>query len=191
MRGYAEKIVAWLAPYCERVAIAGSVRRQRPMCGDVDLVVIPKVTEYPDMLGVVVSRENHLHRYLQDYIQERNPFGNRHGESRWVSGGEKEGKQCILELKKCQLDLWFADATTWATRLLCRTGSAQHNIYLAARAQDRGLKWQPYDGLCPSAGGAPLTTPTEQDLYAALGLSYIEPPDREADWIGRHLEFGL
>ena len=41
-RVLAERIVDELRPFCERIEIAGSIRRRRPLCGDVDLVALPK-----------------------------------------------------------------------------------------------------------------------------------------------------
>jgi len=38
----AEKTKALLAPYCERIEIAGSIRRKKPDVGDIELVAIPK-----------------------------------------------------------------------------------------------------------------------------------------------------
>jgi hypothetical protein len=49
----AAKLVAQLAPYCERIEIAGSVRRQKDIVGDIELVVIPKMIERP-----VVTQQN-------------------------------------------------------------------------------------------------------------------------------------
>ena len=35
----AEKTKAQLAPYCERIEIAGSIRRKKPDVGDIEIVV--------------------------------------------------------------------------------------------------------------------------------------------------------
>ena len=35
-------LVAMLSPHCERIAVAGSIRRQRPVVHDLDLVLIPR-----------------------------------------------------------------------------------------------------------------------------------------------------
>jgi DNA polymerase/3'-5' exonuclease PolX len=39
----AETTRAALAPHCERIAIAGSVRRRRSFVGDIELVCIPRL----------------------------------------------------------------------------------------------------------------------------------------------------
>jgi len=195
---YADKIAAWLAPFCERLEIVGSIRRGLPQVNDVDIVCIPKLTETKYLLGAVAGRDNHLFNFLQGYIKDRNPLNSPGREPRFLSGGEKEGKQIMLQLPKCQLDLWFADRSTLATRVLCRTGSKEHNIWFADRATFRGLHWNPYEGLSRLANnpsepsvGSHIDTPTEADLYAALGLAFIAPRNRELPWLQKNIDSGL
>jgi DNA polymerase/3'-5' exonuclease PolX len=38
----AEKVKALLAPHCERIEIAGSIRRKKPDVKDIEIVAIPK-----------------------------------------------------------------------------------------------------------------------------------------------------
>ncbi len=46
-RRYAEAIGQALAPFCKRIAVAGSVRRARPFVNDIDFVVLdPKPVEF-------------------------------------------------------------------------------------------------------------------------------------------------
>ena len=40
-----------LAPACERIEIAGSIRRGKPEIKDIDLVCIPKIQTEPDLFG--------------------------------------------------------------------------------------------------------------------------------------------
>src|SRR5690349_7829223 len=103
---YADKLSAWLYPHCTHIAIAGSVRRRRPIVNDIDIVAIAKVFEQKDMLGQVIERTNDCLSFLQNYVHSG---GDRRGgeRPRFISGGEKEGKQLVLQLPKCQLDLWF------------------------------------------------------------------------------------
>lgn len=190
---YAQKFVEWLTPFCvcERLQIAGSIRRARPICNDIDIVAIPKVTEQKDMLGAVISRTNHCLKFLQDYIAARNPSHSMLLLPRFICGGAREGKQVRLQFPKCQLDLWFADEATFGTRLLCRTGSMEHNIWLCQRAEERGLHWDPYHGLTDIARAEPVEASTEEQLYAALGLKWIDPKNRELPWLKKTIDSGL
>ena len=43
-----ERLVSILAPFCERIEIAGSLRRLKPEVGDIELVVIPKLGADPN-----------------------------------------------------------------------------------------------------------------------------------------------
>lgn len=186
---YAAKIHAWLLPHADHLQIAGSIRRERPVCNDVDVVVIPKIEHSLDLLGEVSTRRNRVLEFLQEYVR----LATREEGSRpkFVSGGEREGKSIILDLRKCQLDLWFADERTLATRLLCRTGSREHNIWLASRAKRQGRKWNPYEGVLTGGqwrrigdaeeymGGQLQPAASEAEVYALLDLPFIDPRDRE------------
>src|SRR5262245_11423981 len=48
---YARQIVNWLSPFCERIEIAGSVRRGRPVCNDIH----ETKTTSPNLLNVSIA----------------------------------------------------------------------------------------------------------------------------------------
>ena len=186
---YAKVLSLWIEPVCadiecQTVQIAGSIRRGRPVCNDVDIVVIPEVIEERDMFGTVIKSTNLLHEFLKQYVAAN---ATRANAPKFQSGGEVVGKSVILQLPKCQLDLWFATPETFATRLMWRTGSREHNIWLASRALRMGMKWNPYEGLMMGAVGSDegrlQRFETETALYAALDLPFIEPQNRERDWL--------
>ena len=174
-KNYAEKIIEWIAPDCAAPPIvAGSIRRERAICNDVDIVCIPKIKAETDMLGEVIGHRNLLHhRLTMECLAGRGK----------ITTGEKAGKMMIIQLRACQLDLWFAAPETLATRLLCRTGSMQHNIWLAERAKQRGYHWNPYEGL--ERDGKMFTFDSEEQIYLALGLPFISPRDREMEFLKR------
>ena len=174
---YAAQIVEWLEPFCLHVGIVGSIRRQKPICADVDLVCIPRTEDVKDLFGTVTRQENLLLRELKRYVRASA------GKAVWKNRVEPAdgGQNLLIELPKCQLDVWCATPATLATRTLCRTGSAQHNIWLAFRASERGGHWYPYQGL--RMGGKLVPAETEEDIYHALGLPYIEPANREVAWL--------
>jgi len=169
---YAEQIEAWLLPYCERVAIAGSVRRRRPVCNDIDLVIIPRFIEDRDMFGTVTSRKSAVWDFLDRYIMDSG------GRASWITGRENpDGRNYLIQLPKCQLDIFQATPDTWGTLLLCRTGSKEHNIWLAQRAKTLGGHWNPYRYLM--LGGHPVDVRSEEPIYHALGVNFIPPAKRE------------
>ena len=180
-RHYAQKCAEWLAPHCHRIEIAGSIRRSRPQCGDLDLVVIPKVDITADLLGARSTLTNHLHDFLVKYVKEHAQ------EAAWLQGEDQpEGKIWSLKLPRAQLDLFPATEANWGAAFLSRTGSTEHNIWLARRCQDRRMAYKPGLGIIDAKGNL-LPAATEEQIYNAVGLHGIAPHNREADWLARNL----
>jgi DNA polymerase/3'-5' exonuclease PolX len=160
-RKLAEKIVAELAINCDRIEIAGSIRRSRAECGDIDLVCVPK------------------------------PGGKAHIIERCQRAGDllKHGEQyCVFVLRNgFQLDLWFAhngggdlfapEPPNFGVLLLARTGSAMHNVWIAQQAQARGLHFNPHKGIL--RGREVIASTEEADIFAALQLGFVAPERRE------------
>ncbi len=156
-----------LQPFCARIEIAGSIRRQRPECGDIDLVI-----EARDRAGLDgrVVKSCRLEASGPEYVRAR------------MSDG-------------VQIDLWFshtprvAEEQRWmfaapdrkpdnfGCLLLSKTGSIAHNVALVERAKRIGRSWNPSWGVYQ--GSACIASATEADIYNALGLEYIEPTARE------------
>ena len=195
---YAEKIAEWLRPFCLELRLAGSIRRERPQCGDVDLVVIPRTTALgsADLFGGEPVRRNELHAVLTDYVR------NSDGRASWKLGADSPwSENVILQLPKVQLDIFLATPETIGSVLLCRTGSKEHNIYLAQRAAALGKAWVPNRGVVPMTrakaeglydGGlreaVAEPAPDEASVYHALQLPFIGPVNRERAWLER--QFG-
>lgn len=157
----AERVSAELAPHCERLEIAGSIRRQRPVCGDIDLVCMPRVGGKQ----AIVERCQRTATLIK------------HGEQYVV----------FTLANGFQLDLWFAHAgggdmfapepSNFGVLLLCRTGSAMHNVWIAQQAQAAGLHFHPHKGIL--RGREIIASSEEADIFRALGLLFIEPEKRE------------
>jgi DNA polymerase (family 10) len=91
-----------------------------------------------------------------------------------------------------QVDLRIVPADNFGAALLYFTGSKDHNVKLRGRAQDMDLtlnewglyKLSEYDKAAKKTGEAPAVKPlaskTEQDVYKALGLPWIDPELRES-----------
>jgi len=151
----AEKVKETLSPYCEKLEIAGSVRRRKPTVNDIDIVVIEK----PRVMLVLSSLIASMGRITLngDKIKRL-----------WY--GDKQSGIAI--------DLYLATPATWATLLLIRTGSKENNIRLASLAKRQGWHLKANgDGLFNDEGER-IAGETEESIYKALGIPYQEPQER-------------
>lgn len=149
----AQKIISQLKKRREikEVSEAGSLRRKKKTIGDVDLLV---VSSNP--------------KKTVDFLV-RLPFVEH------VIG--KGLKKTSFQVKNgLQVDVRLVKDGQWGAALLYFTGSKEHNIELRKIAQSRGLKLNEY-GLF--SGNQNVASRTEEDIYAALGLTYIAPEKRE------------
>ena len=149
----AEAIVAYLkehAPSAE-IATVGSVRRGTETSGDLDILANGADTSLADAL----TRFPLVERVL-------------------ANGGTKAS---VLLRGGFQTDLRIVAAHQRGAALQYFTGSKAHNIALRDRALERGWKLNEY-GLFDHED-RPIASDSEEAIYQALGLQYIEPELRE------------
>lgn len=144
----AEKIADDLRPVCERVEIAGSVRRQRADVGDLELVAIPKFSKslLPDVPGVslldmhlvALCGQGRLQRATATPIEELliKPF--------YIPALMRGGVFFKLEIN-------VATEDNWPVLLAIKTGPAEFSHRLVAHSDNsiRGFLprgWEIRDG---------------------------------------------
>lgn len=151
-KAIADDVVSRLFPYCQRIEVAGSVRRRRPVVNDIDLVLIPK---------------DPWQLYAELKILA--------GDEKMKADGPKLKR---LMVNGEQLDVYFATEETWATLLLIRTGSKESNIRLATAAWRKGWQLKANgDGLFNEREER-IAGDTEESIYEQLGLPYQVPERR-------------
>lgn len=174
---YAEKVVAVLQPFCSCIMVAGSIRRGKAEVGDIDIVAIPKTGWYPGPFGfdIEVTAERNWTIVIPKVLSGK-------GLKIVVSGPE---------LLRCtfadgfQMDLYRARPETWGVILLIRTGSKEHNVKLCTLARSKGLMLSAKDGVIQTLTSGCMTaskviaSQSEEDIFSALGLKFVEPKDRE------------
>lgn len=87
-------------------------------------------------------------------------------------------KSAILTNNGIQVDLRVVKPDSFGAALVYFTGSKAHNIHIRELAKKRGLKINEY-GVFLEKTGKKVAGKTEQDVYKALNLAFIEPEMRE------------
>ncbi|MBV8196314.1 MAG: hypothetical protein JOY80_12410 [Candidatus Dormibacteraeota bacterium] len=155
----AEKLVAALRamPEAARVEVAGSFRRQRETVKDLDIVV---ATTEPRSVLVAFGALPEVERVL-------------------LRGDTK----CSIEADGgFQIDCRAVAPEQFGSAMQYFTGSQAHNVRLRGRALRMGMMLNEY-GLYritdDGEAGERICGDTEEAIYAALGLRWIPPEERE------------
>ena len=139
------------APGVDLVSV-GSLRRGCDTCGDIDVLAIGGDAS---LMDIFVGHPR-VERVL----------------------GQGETKSSVRLRGGYQADLRLVSAESRSAALQYFTGSKAHNIALRDRATQGGFKLNEY-GLFRINGEARVAGDTEEGLYEALGLAWIEPELRE------------
>ena len=150
---YAAALVHYLQniPGVRRVVVAGSFRRGKDTVGDLDI------------LATATADSPVMERFTayEDVAEV-------------LSQGTT--RATVILRNKLQVDLRAVDESAYGAALHYFTGSKAHNIAIRRMGQDMGLKVNEY-GLF--RGKERIAGETEESVYAAVGLPYIEPELRE------------
>ncbi|RMG91197.1 MAG: hypothetical protein D6706_18435 [Chloroflexi bacterium] len=162
----ADSLLVLLAPACERVEIAGSLRRHRPQIGDIEIVAVPRYNVVYNLFGEPIQQDSLVNDILSQL------------QFKTIKSGPRF-KQ--FEYQGIKVDLFLANETNWGVILALRTGSADFSHWLVTPqvqggAMPAGMQCQ---GGYLRRHGKTLTTLEEQDLFAHLGLEWISPLERE------------
>ena len=151
----ADKTVKQLRPHCNRIEIAGSIRREKPNVKDIEIVCISKSYDiglFESGIATVVNKWQKIKGELPCRYTQR------------------------LLPDNIVLDLFFATLENWGLILAIRTGSAgySHKI-LATRWVQFGYK---SEGGILKRNGIEYPIYEEKDLFKLLNLKWIEPKHR-------------
>jgi len=164
-RRIAERIRKLFAPHCQRIQIAGSIRRKKRDIGDVEIVCIP--TAGIDLFGKSSGRNEF---FLQKSIPE---LGKR------IKGDLYRGKYIQYLLPEgIKLDLFIADQKNYGLILAIRTGSALYSHHVLARGWVKA-GYQSENGYLRDRSGKMIDIPEEEDLFRLIGIPYIPPEARD------------
>jgi len=152
------EVLEQLKPHCERLEIAGSIRRKKAEIGDIEVLAIPK----PYKIGLFESG-------IASVI---NKWKKIKGEMEY---GKTKYTQRILP-SGIKLDLFLAEESNWGLVFAIRTGSADYSHKVLANAWIRqGFK---SEGGYLFRDGEKYEVREEIDLFKLIGVPYVEPENR-------------
>jgi len=182
-RTMAGLLLAQLAPVCERVEIAGSVRRGRPMVGDLEVVAIPR-TETRERQVDLFTREietvNRLDLVLDDLVAAERVV-NATAAGKKICWGPRQ-KRFWMHINPrhgwLQVDLFLTVPEAWGAIFCLRTGPEAFSKALVTHFLYRTPYRQQDGGLIVKSTGCRVSVPTEEAYFDAAGLTYIPPGRR-------------
>lgn len=173
-----------LLPFCEKIEIAGSLRRHRAHVGDIELLFVPKLVPPPqDLLpGLIDKKPISFCNATNEAIEQLLSVGviqkrkNSKGSFIW---GE-QNKLAVHVGSQIPVDFFSTTPKNWFVSLVIRTGGKQTNIALAMAARKSGLKLNPYgEGYTDLKTGRVLSCNCESEVFSFVGLPYRRPEHRQ------------
>jgi DNA polymerase/3'-5' exonuclease PolX len=163
----ANRMVEILSPDCQRIEIAGSLRRKKETVRDIEIVLIPKYIE--DLFGGKMYGSTLIEAALirEGFVLTKN--GDHFKQAHLASGGS------------VNFDIFLTTPDQWGVIFTIRTGSAAFSHWLVtARREGGGLPshMRIKDGRLWVSGDV-VETPEETDLFEKIGLEWIPPEKRE------------
>jgi len=137
--------------YINKISVAGSLRRKLETIGDIDILV---TSNKPEKVMDLFTNLNDVQRIL----------------------AKGSTKSMVLLKNNMQADMRVIPDKSFGAALQYFTGNKEHNIKLREIAIKKGLKLNEY-GLFKKEKY--IAGKTEEEIYKALGLRYMEPELRE------------
>lgn len=173
-----------LSPFCERISIAGSLRRQKSFVGDIELLFIPKFAPDPSSLmgalfgtgqaEMIDMADTVLNRLRLDGVLRGRP--NVNGSTVWG----KQNKLAIHTASGIPVDFFSTTTENWWVALVIRTGGKVTNLKLTTSANRRGLTLNAYgSGFTNLRTREKIPCRSEQEVFRIAGVPYAPPERRE------------
>jgi DNA polymerase/3'-5' exonuclease PolX len=176
----ADELVGLLAPACARVEIAGSIRRERDLVSDIEIVATPR---YEERAGADLWGTPYEADLLEERIASTDGLGLRaveaHRQDGSVTVTKRDGRSYkALEYRGMPVDLFIVrpGEQDWGVIFAIRTGPAEWSHQLVTDCQ-RYLRRVAGGKLY--RGGQYVACATEREFFAAIGQEWVEPRDRE------------
>jgi DNA polymerase/3'-5' exonuclease PolX len=172
LRPIADDLMARLRPACERIEIAGSIRRERPQVGDIELVAIPKFeTRRNAAQGTLFGPQRPSRADQVNLLWEA-------VDALGVACSKRGPVYRQFTWRGVRVDIYTCERGNWGWILFHRTGPGYLRAKIGSMLVARGFA--AVDGWIWDARGLSIDrveTPEEDDVFRLLGIPPL-PPDR-------------
>ena len=167
----AEKVLKHISPAMDRIEVAGSIRRRKPVVGDIEICGIPG------------DREK-LIKLLEDVGQHIKPGVP--GAVPWTPKAAAKYLRVRL-MEGMNLDVFLAKPENWGGLFMMRTGSGASPDGNTFHGFIPGIfgRWKKISGggrmtecMPTTVDGEQIAIPEEQDFFNLLGMDFVPPIER-------------
>jgi len=183
------EVVEAMAPGCDRVMIAGSVRRGKAEVKDIEIVYISRmveeqvdlfnVAEMPATEGLIGDLVRNGFWHFDDQVKRNGPLHKRLVRPIYNSPG--------VGVPRVVIELFRAVIENWGLILALRTGPADFNRLLVTRLTGAMPADMQMRGGFLWRRGQRLETPTEEIFFEEIGVPCWAPEERSAARLARWL----
>lgn len=182
-RTAADDIIEALQPHCERIEVAGSIRRKKPQVGDIEIICQPTLVA-DGLFGGDFQRS-------PAFIHIITRLG------KIIKGNPHTGRYVQVQISSITVDIFIPEPHDYFRQLAIRTGSAEYAREVIAcgwlrhgwcgttnaglrkiadcQKQDDGKTWK----CIHTDGPLPPAWESEQEFFQWIGVPWIEPEKRE------------
>lgn len=173
----ADDLTSIIAPHCLHNITCGSIRREKPEVGDVELVFVPKkAAGLIDLFAETSEMDLLMSEMLAGGVLRKRLGID--GKPCWG----KANKLAVHCRTGIPVDFFSTTLEALPNYTVCRTGGAQNNKLIAIRANELGWEWNPTSiGFTKISGeekGHVVRMHSEQEVFAFVRLPYLHPRDR-------------
>lgn len=171
-----DNLAGLLKPVCERIELAGSLRRNRALVGDVEILYIPNMEQRAkdffttEPVNLVDEKLNWM--FTNGIIEKRlSSIGvTTWGPLNKLGAFCENGMPVDFFCEPNPLDWWRS--------LVIRTGPKESNIHLITTAAKRGVSVHAYGVGLTDGEGQRIPCESEQHFFEICGVKYQEPEQR-------------
>jgi DNA polymerase/3'-5' exonuclease PolX len=153
-------LVTRLLPYCERIAIAGSLRRNKNTVGAIEILYVSKAGKmHAD--GSLFARDGFLADEQIEHMLRDGVLAKRLNKNGTATFGALN-KLAVHVASGILVDFFRTNEANWFISLVVHTGSIDHNIKLATAARQHGYLLHTCGGITQLADDVELYPQSER-----------------------------